>query len=89
LIYLLLLACISWIPTPYRLTKELFTTSPDGFHMMALNPSPAKQQEDAAGGAAAGGAAAGGAAAGGGQKLCDYSDEDADYSEWVDISTPC
>ena len=77
LIYLLLLACISWIPTPYRLTKELFTTSPDGFHMMALNPSPAKQQEDAVGGA------------GGGQKLCDYSDEDADYSEWVYISTPC
>ena len=39
LIYLFLLACISWIPAPYRLTRECFTAV--GFQMKSISPSPA------------------------------------------------
>jgi hypothetical protein len=41
LIYLFLLACISWISAPYRLKEQFYT----GFHMAAITPSPATAQE--------------------------------------------
>lgn len=77
LIYLFLLACISWIPAPYRM-KELFSTG-SGFNMTALEETPQAKQEDAAEAAPSEPQL----------KWCDYSDESGDYSEWVDISTPC
>ena len=46
---LFLLTAILWIPGPYRLTREGFTTE---FTLKALDESPAKQQEDAAAAAA-------------------------------------
>ena len=45
LIYLFLLTAILWIPAPYRLTREGFTTE---FTLKDLDKSPATAQADAA-----------------------------------------
>lgn len=45
LIYLFLLTAILWIPAPYRLTREGFTTE---FTLKALDKSPATAQAEAA-----------------------------------------
>jgi hypothetical protein len=43
LIYLFLLACISWIPAPYRLKEQFYT----GFYMAPLTQTPGDADTEA------------------------------------------